>query len=258
MLVRRLAALAALLAPLLACAPGVSAQGPPSETPPARPGRRAAAPDTAAFFPRWMHPWLELGGGWLVSPEYMRHFYDSGQGFAAGLAVTPWRRIELRAAIDYQMVQAHHTGLYVIDWGTGPGGAPLLDTLTVDYDGTAWSALLRAETGLRLGWGFAVTGGLGAGYMNGGFQDQPLAQAGGLAANPPAPMLNGWGWAWTAAARWDVEPDPMIPLGLDVRSTSMRRGHDFVRWWSIRMCYRIPDPVRRTGPHRGRRDPGRS
>ena len=203
----------------------------------------AASSDTTEFFPPWLHPWLEIGGGWIASPGYMHHFYDSGQGFAAGVSTSPWRRVAFRVAADYQMMQSHHDAQYVIDWGSTVSGAPQLDTLSYQFEGSSWSWTMRGETGVQPGPGLWLTGGLGAGYMNGGFEDLSNTPGSGFKTAPPASMLNGWGWTWTAAARWDIEPDPAIPLGIDLRTTSMRRGSDFVRWWSIRLCYRIPNLV---------------
>jgi hypothetical protein len=242
----------ALACVLCAAASDASAQT-AGETPTPTPAlaRAAAPPDTTWLFPTWMHPWLEIGGGWLASPKYMRAFYESGQSFAAGIAMTPRRRLQVRTAIDYQMLLSHHTGRTVIDWGAiGGTGQPILDTLTYSFDSNAWNAILLTETGFEAGYGLWFTGGLGAGYMNGGFEDLATLSGSGLTSDLPATMRNGWGWAWTASAHWDVDLDPMVPLGVNLRTTQLKRGDDFVHWWSIRLCYRIPNAPYRTGPQR--------
>ena len=69
-------------------------------------------------------------------------------------------------------------------------------------------------------------------------------------------LNSGPGSEWTAAMRYDFQPTPDTPLGVEVRTTSLRRGADDVQLWSFRLCYRIPDrPVnhRPAGRGRGRR-----
>ena len=62
-----------------------------------------------------------------------------------------------------------------------------------------------AAVPVKLQIGAGRTGGLGAGYMNGGFEDLSNTPGSGFKTAPPASMLNGWGWTWTAAARCEAE-----------------------------------------------------
>jgi hypothetical protein len=207
---------------------------------------RAGAPaDTGAFFPTWMHPWLELGGDWLAGPKYMQHPYKSGEAIAAGIAVRPRRHLELRAALDYESIEVENDRKLAVEFFDASSGTFGIDTVDFSYAGNAWSAMVRPEVGVMLAHDIWVTGGVGGGYMNGGFTADFAALYPDVRL--PEAMRDGWGWSWTAAARWDVEPDPMLPLGLDVRSTSLKRGRDFVRTWSIRITYRIPNGRRGAG-----------
>jgi hypothetical protein len=203
---------------------------------------RPAARDTSAFFPVWLHPWFELGGDWLSGPQYMRGAYESGQAFGVGLSVRPLHRLELRTAFDFQTLQTNQSGKIVYIWGYDAQNQPLADTVSYQSTGRSWSWTLRPEVGLMTLPDVWLTGGVGAGYMNGGFQDG-LASL-GPPANLPQAMHNGWGWLWTAAARWDIEPDPILPLGFDVRTTGLKRGSDFIQTWAVRVTYRVPNPAR--------------
>ncbi len=205
-----------------------------------------AASDSTQFLPAWMHAWFELGGDWLAAPHFMRGAYESGQAFGLGLSARPRHRLEVRAALDFQTLQTQTTNVAYFLYGYDATGHALVDTVNYQAVGRAWTGTLRPEVGFMPVRDVWLTAGLGGGYMNGGFQDG-FGSISGSSAGLPVAMSNGWGWLWTAAARWDIEPDPMLPLGFDVRTTGMRRGPDFVRTWSIRVTYRVPESLRR--PH---------
>ena len=243
---RTVARVVIVLACLLGAVVSAAHAQPAGGTPP--PPHAKAPRDTTVFLPPWMHPWVEIGGGWLASPKYMRSFYESGQGFSAGLSARVKPRLDLRLSGDYQMLVSHHTGRTVIDWGyLDQQGQEVVDTLTYDFDSNASMMQLRGETGVGVGHGLWFTGGLGAGYMHGGFQDESNIPGSGFKTAVPAAMRNGWGWSWTAAARWDLDLDPMVPLGLELRTTSLKRGPTFVHWYAVRLSYRIPDVARKAG-----------
>jgi hypothetical protein len=199
--------------------------------------------DTVSFLPRWVHPWFEIGGDWLGAPRSLRGPYESGQAAGLGLSVRPMHRLELRSAFDYQTLQTTRSGRTAYLWGYDKTGHALSDTLSYTSSGQSWALTVRPEVGMMALPDVWLTGGIGGGYMNGGF-DNALVNI-DAPAHTPAAMHNGWGWLWTAAARWDIQPDPALPLGMELRTTSLKRGPDFVRTWAVRVTYRMPHSMRR-------------
>ncbi len=197
-----------------------------------------AASDSTRLVPSWMHPWFEVGGGWLASPRFMRGPYESGQALGAGVSARPLHRLELRTAFDYQTLQTNSRNVAYLPYGR-PGGGTAVDTINYQSVGRAWTLTARPELGVMVLPDIWLTGGMGGGYMyGGGFENGVSSPISGPASLPPA-MHNGWGWLWTAAVRYDFQPDPALPLGFDVRMSGIRRGPDVVRTWSVRVTYRM-------------------
>lgn len=219
--------------------------GPPGRMPP-----RPAAADTSRFLPAWMHPFAELGGGWMVTPNYMRRWFQSGQGFAVGLAARPAHRLGVRAAIDVQMLPAiHYYDLFsLVDDGTGN---IVVDSSVVEIDETAWSGMLRPELGFMVAKDLWLTAGVGGGYLGYGFDAYEKLGAIGPEVRTPKGMRNGWGWLWTAAARWDFRPADLAQLGVEVRANGIGHGGDMMRGWSIRVIGYAPEA--KPGPRRAAR-----
>jgi hypothetical protein len=173
----------------------------------------------------------------------MNRAYESGQAVGLGVSVRPMHRLELRTAFDFQTLQTSRTGRVAFLWGYDQAGNALTDTTNYTSTGRSWTMMLRPEVGVMPVHDFWFTGGAGGGYMNGGFDDA-LANV-DQPVHSPVAMRNGWGWLWTAAVRWDIQPDPALPLGAELRTTSLKRGPDFVRTWAIRVTYRMPRTMRR-------------
>jgi hypothetical protein len=225
--------LAASLLVLLAAAPAHS-QPPGEPPPPPPPPAAAAAPDTTHFLPRWVRPWFELGGGWMSGPAAMRRHYVASQGLALGLEGRPSPRWALRAGLDYQMLVANSkTPIYYISEAG-------LESTSVQTQTTGWIGSVRAEAGARLAGDFWLTAGAGGGYMHSGLSGVETDLFTGYEVYPTDLVANGWGWLWTAALRYDFTPDPHVPLGIDVRTSSLQRRHESVQTWSVRLCYRVP------------------
>lgn len=201
---------------------------------------RSAAADTSRFLPTWMHAFGEIGGGWMVSPDYMRRWFQSGQGFALGLTARPAHRLGLRAAIDVQMMPAIHHYDVVSILSDGLGNA-VLDTSDVEIDDTAWSGLLRPEVGFMFAHDLWLTGGVGGGWVSYGFEKYEKLGVNGPYTLTPKGMRNGWAWMWTAAARCDFQPADLAPLGVELRANGIGHGGDVQRGWSIRAIYYVPE-----------------
>lgn len=275
----RLPCLAAMLTLALACAaPAARAQTPledslrhaplvppPQATVPARadsvpppPAFRAPLPrDTARVAPHVMtaRPWLEFGAGWVGGPADLAHLYQASQGLGAGLEFQPRRGFALRMAADYQMLVAREDAKVPV-FVLGSGGTVDLDTVSIQFDGNAWIAQARFEAGCELPGDFRLTAGVGGGYMNGGFSDN-VGTPGSFVSDVLVERIvrNAWGWSWTSALRWDFEPAPEAPLGIDVRHTAFVRNDATLHTWSVRLCYRMPDrkahrPPDPRDPHR--------
>ncbi len=204
-----------------------------------------AGADTSRSLPRWLRPWLDFGGGWMATPSWLRPNYESSQGFGVGLEARPHTRWALRAGLEYQMLQARHDGNLILVT-SGFGGTAFADTVPVHFATTAWQLALGGEFGVRALGDVWLTGGGGVGYMRTGFEDLWGLSVPDLELAVPAALRSGFGPTWTAAARYEFEPAPDVALGLEVRTTALRRGGEDVRLWLVRLCYRVPSrPVGR-------------
>ncbi len=240
---------AALLFLSLVVAGTARAQGPP---PPAAPVRAVPADTLQSHWPAWLRPWGELGGGWMAGPKWLKRSYESGQGLALGLEARSKRGFAVRTALDYQTLQATaNIPLYFVT-GTDVGGSPVLDTLSTQYQASAWTIGSRTELGVRLPWNFWATGGGGIAWESSGLEDVLRLQTeDGRLDGYPAALRNGWSPYWTASVRWEFEPAPEAPLGLETRYESLRRGSDDVALWKIRLSYRFPiDAKKPNAPRR--------
>src|SRR5262252_8566337 len=65
-----------------------------------------SARDSSRFLPRWLHLHAAVGLGWLASPEWMRKFYQAGQGYELGLETRPGTYFRLRLDGEYQVLPA--------------------------------------------------------------------------------------------------------------------------------------------------------
>jgi len=90
-IVRRVAALS-----LAACLFASVARAAEPELPPAADAAKPAPQDTTRFLPRWLHLHAAAGLGWLASPDWMRKFYQAGQGYELGLETRPASSFRLR------------------------------------------------------------------------------------------------------------------------------------------------------------------
>ena len=235
--------IAALTLVGLVAAEALNAQ-PPAVSPPPPPHAASTARDTTHFLPPWLRGWLEFGGGWMAGPSYLKRHYESGQSFAAGLEARPRPRWALRTAVDYQMVLAHaRRVLYVPYLDPLDPRVVYVDTVHFETQTTGWIAGSRTEVGARLPGDFWLTAGAGGGYMHSGLGGDASAGFSDVGMPTSDAVANGWGWLWTAAVRYDFTPAPRVPLGLDVRTSELRRGHDAVRTWSVRMCFRMPEDL---------------
>jgi hypothetical protein len=241
---------------LLVLAPAAARGAGPEQAPPAPPPHPAAAPrDTTRFLPPWLRPWLEFGGGWMAGPSHLKQYYESGQAFASGIEARPGPRWALRTALDYQMLVANNTATIYVLTPTGTPGVSYVDTVHFQTQTTGWVASLRTEAGVRLPSDFWLTAGAGGGYMHSGLAGDQVAGLSDLLVPTSGAVANGWGWLWTAALRYDFTPAPRVPLGLDVRTIQLRRDHDAVQLWSVRLCLRMPadpPPGSAPPPHDGR------
>ncbi len=210
--------------------------------PPAAPAPR----DSTRHRPPRLHPWLEFGGGWISGPARLRQYYEASQGFAAGLEARPAPRWALRGALDYQMLVANGwADLHVVD-----AAANRATTVRTRTQTTGWIAGARAEAGARLGGDFWLTAGGGGGHIHSGLSGVETDALSGYRVLTSGDVANGWGWLWTAAVRYDFTPDPRVPLGIDVRTSSLQRRHDSARTSSVRLCFRIPESGPRGAPRR--------
>jgi len=244
---------AALLLSLSAVPTPARAQDPGASVPPGV-GAATALPDSARHAVRARHwrPWVEFGGGWMSGPHDLSQHYQSGQGFGGGLENRISPRWALRAALDYQMVIASGPTVSYVPYGTGV----YADTATAQT--TGWLATMRGETGVRVVNDVWVTAGAGGGYLHSGLDGNELLLNSYYQVLTSGAVRNGWGWLWTAAVRYDFEPAPRLPLGVDARTTTLVRGGEAIHTISIRVSYRIPEgparPPRRGGRGRGREE----
>jgi hypothetical protein len=248
-LIRIAARCAASALLLLIAATPLQAQ-PPAGAAPAQ--ASSAARDTTRFLPTWLRPWMEFGGGWMSGPTNIKRNYESGQVFGVGLEARPNPRWSVRAGLDYQMLLANSESNVYVVYNVPELGGAVVDTVRFQSQTTGWIAGLRAEGGRRLAGDFWLTAGGGGGYMHSGLSGADNDLYSGILVNTSGAVANGWGWSWTGALRYDFEPAPRVPLGVEVRTSSLHRNQDDVRTWSVRLSLKMPE-----GPSPGRGAPHR-
>lgn len=229
-IVRRVATLMTLAACL--CAPGTARAADP-ETPEDILAK-SAAKDTSRFLPRWLHLHAAAGLGWLASPEWMRKFYQAGQGYELGLETRPGGALRLRLNGEYQSLPA----VADIDYSyitrvAGIDGEPARDTVQIEGRATGWIGSARLEAQMAITPHLWVIGGFGRGYLSTGlhtFHEADRSKSFDL----EFPGSSGWAWVATAGTSYEFELfGPR--LSAEVRTTYMMRDLDRFQAWSIRL-----------------------
>jgi len=227
-IVRRLAALASLAACLVWVRPARAAvPGTPAEA------AEPAVADTNRFLPRWLHLHAAAGLGWLASPEWMRKFYQAGQGYELGFEVRPGHTFRLRLNGEYQglpvVTDAKYTYVYMT-----PGGVPIRDTLVVEERGNGWIGSARLEANWSLAPQLWVLGGLGRGYLETGLRSQH--PSGVYSSSFIIDFPGSSGWTWDATVGTSYEFALFGPrLSAEVRTNYLMRNRDRMQTWSIRL-----------------------
>ncbi|HXJ69122.1 MAG TPA: hypothetical protein VNM39_09455 [Verrucomicrobiae bacterium] len=227
-IVHRLAALASLAAclvwvrPARAAVPGTQAEA-----------AESAVADTSRLLPHWLHLHAAAGLGWLASPEWMRKFYQAGQGYELGFEVRPSNTFRLRLNGEYQglpvVTDAKYTYVYM-----APGGVPIRDTLVVEERSNGWIGSARLEANWSLAPQLWVLGGLGRGYLETGLQSQH--PSGVYSSSFIIDFPGSSGWTWDATVGTSYEFALFGPrLSAEVRTNYLMRNRDRMQTWSIRL-----------------------
>ena len=228
---RRTAALASLAACLGAPLPARAAD----PEPPVEEVAKSAAPkDTNRILPRWLHLHGAAGLGWLASPEWMRKFYQAGQGYEAGLEVRPGGAFRLRVNGEYQTLPAVTTARYIyVASVSGLDNEPVRDTALVERTATGWLGSGRLEAQMAITPHLWVMGGFGRGYLETGLRS--FHQGGSFSSlDFQFPGSSGWVWIGTAGTSYEFEVfGPR--LSAEVRSSYLMRDQDRFQTWSIRL-----------------------
>jgi hypothetical protein len=229
--VRRIVALASLAACGCAFSPATAA---PPEPPDDDVVAKAAANDTSRFLPRWLHLHGAAGLGWLASPEWMRKFYQAGQGYEAGLEIRPAASIRLRLNGEYQSLPAVTNAEFSFVKYLPDEANWVRDTIVVETRANGWlgSARLEAQWGLTPHlW---LLGGFGRGYLETGLFTMHPSDPFKPGLELDFPGSSGWTWLGTAGASYEFELfGPR--LSAEVRSSYLMRDIDRFQSWSIRI-----------------------
>lgn len=226
-IVRRIAALACLAACLLAPRPARAAE-------PENEGAQPAAQDTTRLLPRWLHLHAAAGLGWLASPEWMRKFYQAGQGYELGLEVRPGGAFRLRLNGEYQTLPAVTDVEYAFITSEPPlDGEPMRDTVRIQARATGWLGSARLEAQMALTPQIWLLGGFGRSYLSTGLEPVHVADP-FSSLNLDFPGTSGWAWMTTAGTSYEFELfGPR--LSAQVRTSYLMRERDRLQTWSIRI-----------------------
>jgi len=234
--IRRLAALTSLAACLVSLRPARAAVPEPAEE-----AAKPAVQDTSRFLPRWLHLHAAAGLGWLASPEWMRKFYQAGQGYELGLEVRPGPALRLRLNGDYQTLAAVTHASFTFAASSSPKSAPQVDSIVVESRSTGWIGSARLEAQMALTPHLWLLGGLGRGYLETGLHSfhQNLVVPGGQSTEVMSldyhfPGSSGWVWLATAGTSYEFEVfGPR--LSAEVRTSYLMLERDRLQTWSIRL-----------------------
>jgi hypothetical protein len=217
--VRRIATLLSLAACL--CAPRLAHAAVPEEMPP--PEVKAAAKDSTRLLPNWVHLHAAAGLGWLASPEWMRKFYQAGQGYELGFEVRPAGAFRLRVNGEYQTLPAVTNASYsFVFFGGRNNDVPTRDSVLIQVTSTGWIGSARLEAQMALTPNLWLLGGVGRGYMETGLHSvlPPGEFADRLDFHFPG--SSGWNWVGTAGVAYEF--DVFGPrLSAEVRTSYMMR-----------------------------------
>jgi hypothetical protein len=223
------------LASLAAClwAP-LRARAADTEPPVEEVARSAAATDTSRLLPRWLHVHAAVGVGWLASPEWMRKFYQAGQGYELGFDTQPGATLRLRLNGEYQVLPAV-TDVEFSYVTTIPGldSEPARDTVLVQSRSTGWIGSLRLEGQWGLTRHLWLIGGFGRGYLSTGLNSVHEHDA-MSSIDFEFPGSSGWAWIGTAGTSYEFEVfGPR--LSAEVRTSYLMRDQSRFQAWSIRL-----------------------
>lgn len=197
-----------------------------------RPDSNMVIVDTSSVLPKWLHPQLEVGPGWMQAPVDIRRRYAASMSGSAGVESRPRPGFAIAARLSYWMLTSEQVAYSAIYDPTsvapgytwlGGGTGHLLDLV-----GTASVQVLPS-------WWLEAGGGgghFGSGYPDEAFTD-PITRA-----VYDLPGKTGFGGEVTAGTRYEFQPDERDHLYVTVRWASFSRGPDTMQFWAIRFGYR--------------------
>jgi hypothetical protein len=227
--IRRIAALLSLAAILCAHRAAVAAEPEASDS-----TAKSASRDSSRFLPRWLHLHAAVGLGWLASPEWMRKFYQAGQGYEIGLETRPGTYFRLRLNGEYQVLPAVTDASYgFITSVSGIDGSPRRDTVLVETRATGWIGSGRLEGQIGLTPHLWLIGGIGRGYLETGLK---TVHAGDPFSSFDLVFPGASGWVWMTTGGASYEFDLFGPrLSAELRSSYLMRERDRMQTWSLRL-----------------------
>jgi hypothetical protein len=227
---RSTATLALLAASLCAWYPARAAV---PEPPGGEAAAKPAANDSTRLLPNWVHLHGAAGLGWLASPEWMRKFYQAGQGYELGLETRMGPSFRLRLNGEYQTMPAVTNASFSIITAASLDNAPARDTVLVEARTTGWLSSARLEAQMALTPHLWVLGGFGRGYLETGLHTTHVSD-GVVSVDLVFPGSSGWVWLATAGTSYEF--DVFGPrLSAEVRSSYLMRDQDRFQTWSIRL-----------------------
>jgi hypothetical protein len=229
-IIQRSTTLAVLAACLCALHPAVAAVPEPAD---GEVAAKTAVSDSSRLLPNWLHLHGAAGLGWLASPEWMRKFYQAGQGYELGLEIRPGPSLRLRLNGEYQTLPAVTNASFTFITATSLDRAPARDTIQVETRTTGWIGSARLEAQMALTPHLWVIGGFGRGYLETGLRS---FHEGDEFASVDLQFPGSSGWTWIATAGTSYEFDIFGPrLSAEVRSSYLIRDQDRFQTWSIRL-----------------------
>ena len=201
---------------------------PPGGPPDGAPGATPAAKDTSGVLPKWMDGAVEVGVGWMASPQSVKDRYSAGMNIGLELQALAAPALRFGAKAEYHDSPSNRDGFVTTSNGI-VGYDTFGDGKMLDLFGTI------AVRPWRQLW---LEGGAGYGHFESGFGDVNFIDGvTGDSYVPPGKI--GWGPVAGAGARYEFQPSRRDRMYVGAGWRRMVRDDVTLQYGLIRVGYRF-------------------